>query len=135
MVPYQQQQYTRSTDGHHTNSTPPAHSRCCKHLLSLLFVRTYQSQSQAGGPGSAEFRLMSSTLEKALGTVRAKKQSRKLGRYEVDLLHRIQVSTGYYCVRWCAYCVAAEERPDLVKSGCWGLQQRYACSSLGCLSA
>ena len=33
------------------------------------------------------------TLEKALETVRAKKQSRKLGRYEVDIVHRIQVRT------------------------------------------
>lgn len=33
------------------------------------------------------------TLEKALETVRAKKQSRKLGRYEVDIVHRIQVHT------------------------------------------
>lgn len=50
-----------------------------------------QSNSQAGGPGSAEFRLMTTSLERALSAVRSKKQSRKLGRYEVEAVHRIQV--------------------------------------------
>jgi hypothetical protein len=57
-----------------------------------------QSNSQPGGPGSAEFRLMTTTLEKALSAVRDKKQSRKLGRYEMDTVHRIQVRITLFLI-------------------------------------
>lgn len=40
---------------------------------------------------------MATSLERALNTVQGKKQSRKLGRYEVDTVHRIQVLNAFLC--------------------------------------
>jgi hypothetical protein len=45
----------------------------------------------SGGAGSADFRLNTVSLEKVMNQIMAKKQSRKLGRMELDLIHRIQV--------------------------------------------
>jgi hypothetical protein len=45
----------------------------------------------SGGAGSADFRLNTVSLEKVMNQIKAKKQSRKLGRMEIDLIHRIQV--------------------------------------------
>lgn len=54
-----------------------------------------QSNSQPGAGGASEFRLMTTTLEKVMNTIQSKKQSRKLGRYEMDIVHRIQVSIAF----------------------------------------
>ena len=40
-----------------------------------------------------EFRVMATSMEKIMNRIQAKKQSRKLGRYTVSTIHRIQPST------------------------------------------
>ena len=51
-----------------------------------------QSNSNPGGPGSGEFRVQAISLEKVVNQIRTHKQSRKLGRYEIDIIYRIQVT-------------------------------------------
>jgi hypothetical protein len=53
----------------------------------------FLNEMAQGNPQNVnEFRLMTTSLEKALGKIKAKKQSRKLGRYEMGTIYRIQPS-------------------------------------------
>jgi hypothetical protein len=49
--------------------------------------------SQANSQNANEFRVMSVSMEKIVNQIQAKKQSRKMGRYELDMLLRIQPSS------------------------------------------
>jgi len=49
--------------------------------------------SQVNSQSSNEFRVMSVSMEKIVNQIQSKKQSRKLGRYDIDLVYRIQPSS------------------------------------------
>ncbi|KAJ1428290.1 hypothetical protein B484DRAFT_449925 [Ochromonadaceae sp. CCMP2298] len=49
--------------------------------------------AQVNAYSANEFRLMTVSMEKVVGQIQSKKQSRKLGRYDVDMVYRIQPSS------------------------------------------
>ncbi len=54
--------------------------------------------SQANSANMNEFRIMAISMEKVMQQIQSKKQSRKLGRYNMDIIYRIQV-TIYHVFR------------------------------------
>ena len=54
-----------------------------------------------GRGGTADFRLKTTSLERVVNMIQRHKQSRKLGRYDVDTILRIQVST--YVLLMCCF--------------------------------
>lgn len=54
-----------------------------------------EEMSQVNSANVNELRIMTVSMEKVLNQIQSKKQSRKLGRYEMDLIYRIQVNHRY----------------------------------------
>lgn len=52
-----------------------------------------EEMAQSNPANAHEFHLVSTTLEKVVENIIAKKQSRKIGRYPIDVIYRIQPST------------------------------------------
>lgn len=56
-----------------------------------------------GRGGTADFRLKTTSLERVVNMIQRHKQSRKLGRYEVDTILRIQVCIRTYMLLMCCF--------------------------------
>lgn len=54
-----------------------------------------EEMSQVNNANVNELRIMTVSMEKVLTQIQSKKQSRKLGRYEMDLIYRIQVLSPF----------------------------------------
>jgi Tic22-like family len=67
--------------------------------------------AQASGSGAGEFRVMATSMEKVVNKIQAKKQSRKLGRYPVGNIYRIQPS-----IRQCEHAEKALGQSKKVSS-------------------
>ena len=57
-----------------------------------------EEMSQINNANMNELRVMTVSMEKVLNQIQSKKQSRKLGRYEMDLVYRIQVIIHFTCI-------------------------------------
>lgn len=74
--------------------TGKSDQRIVTYFMSSDDASEYLNEMSQGSPQNVnEFRVMTTSLEKIIGKIQSKKQSRKLGRYEVSMIYRLQPST------------------------------------------
>lgn len=68
--------------------------RIITYFMSSEDANDYLNELAQGSPSNVnEFRVMTTSMEKIVGKIQARKQSRKLGRYPMSLVFRIQPSS------------------------------------------
>eukprot|EP00599_Poterioochromonas_sp_BG-1_P004230 CAMPEP_0173144258 /NCGR_PEP_ID=MMETSP1105-20130129/7127_1 /TAXON_ID=2985 /ORGANISM="Ochromonas sp., Strain BG-1" /LENGTH=301 /DNA_ID=CAMNT_0014057907 /DNA_START=516 /DNA_END=1421 /DNA_ORIENTATION=- len=68
--------------------------RTVVYFMSYQDADNYMNEMTQSNPSHAsEFRIMTVSMEKVLNLIQNKKQSRKMARYEIDMIYRIQPSS------------------------------------------
>lgn len=68
--------------------------RIVVYFMSSEDAQEYLNEIAQGSPGNInEFRIMTTSMEKIVTKIQSRKQSRKLGRYPMNLIYRIQPSS------------------------------------------